>query len=193
MLHGLILLVLLKLSPSKLKMTIWFVPIVFQDNIALYLSLALFFIPSISVSFDRAIVYVNIPTKHLDTALSFFPKTSGSISANICDLIQYIKYQSETSLQSPQITAVWNQSAKPTDHSSLKPVCKAHRSIAGQSCTLGYLFSDNITKTCLYNFDPLKPHFYIVKLGFAGVRYFSYFCSKHRLWVLVRIASPMRF
>ena len=26
-----------------------------------------------------------------------------------------------------------------------------------------------ITKTCLYNFDPLKPHFYIVKLGFTGV------------------------
>ena len=27
----------------------------------------------------------------------------------------------------------------------------------------------HITKTCLYNFDPLKPHFYIVKLGFKGV------------------------
>ena len=26
------------------------------------------------------------------------------------------------------------------------------------------------TKTYLYNFDPLKPHFYIVKLGFAGVQ-----------------------
>ena len=26
-----------------------------------------------------------------------------------------------------------------------------------------------ITKTCLYNFDPLRPHFYIVKLGFTGV------------------------
>ena len=26
-----------------------------------------------------------------------------------------------------------------------------------------------ITKTCLYNFDPLKPHFYIAKLGFTGV------------------------
>ena len=26
-----------------------------------------------------------------------------------------------------------------------------------------------ITKTCLYNFDPLKPHFYIVKLVFTGV------------------------
>ena len=26
-----------------------------------------------------------------------------------------------------------------------------------------------IPKTRLYNFDPLKPHFYIVKLGFTGV------------------------
>ena len=28
---------------------------------------------------------------------------------------------------------------------------------------------ENITKTYLYNFDPLKPHFYLVKLGFTGV------------------------
>ena len=27
----------------------------------------------------------------------------------------------------------------------------------------------NITKTCLYIFDPLKPHFYIINLGFTGV------------------------
>ena len=27
----------------------------------------------------------------------------------------------------------------------------------------------DITKTYIYNFDPLKPHFYIVKLGFTGV------------------------
>ena len=35
-----------------------------------------------------------------------------------------------------------------------------------------------------YNFDPLKPHFYIVKLGFTEVyiHYFPYFCSEHRLW-----------
>ena len=26
-----------------------------------------------------------------------------------------------------------------------------------------------ITKTRLYNFDPLKPHFYTVKLGLTGV------------------------
>ena len=47
-----------------------------------------------------------------------------------------------------------------------------------------------ITKTYLYNFDPLKPHFYIVKLGFTGV-YIIFFISaqKHRLWVLVRTAS----
>ena len=40
-----------------------------------------------------------------------------------------------------------------------------------------------ITKTYLYNFDPLKPHFYIVKLGFTGV-YIIFFISaqKHTLW-----------
>ena len=26
-----------------------------------------------------------------------------------------------------------------------------------------------ITKTCLCNFDPLKPHFYVVEMGFTGV------------------------
>ena len=36
-----------------------------------------------------------------------------------------------------------------------------------------------ITKTYLYNADPLKPHFYIIKLGFTGgMHYFSYFYSK---------------
>ena len=34
---------------------------------------------------------------------------------------------------------------------------------------LYYLCTEAITKTCLYNFDPLKPHFYTVKLGFAWV------------------------
>ena len=30
-------------------------------------------------------------------------------------------------------------------------------------------YSVRITKTCLYNFDPLKPHFYIIKLRFTLV------------------------
>ena len=46
-------------------------------------------------------------------------------------------------------------------------------------------------ETYLYNFDPLKPHFYIVKLGFTIV-YICFLISaqKHRLCVLVRTASP---
>ena len=45
-------------------------------------------------------------------------------------------------------------------------------------------------KTCLYNFDPIKPHVYIVKLEFTGV-YIIFLISaqKHRLRVLVRTAS----
>ena len=44
-------------------------------------------------------------------------------------------------------------------------------------------WATDITKTCLYNSDPLKPHFYIVKLGFTGV-YIIFLISaqKHRLW-----------
>ena len=40
----------------------------------------------------------------------------------------------------------------------------------------------NIMKTRLYNFDPFKPHFYIVKLRFTGV-YIIFLISaqKHKL------------
>ena len=42
-----------------------------------------------------------------------------------------------------------------------------------------YSSRKHITKTCLYNFDPIVPHFYIVKLEFTGVYIiFSYFCIK---------------
>ena len=43
-----------------------------------------------------------------------------------------------------------------------------------------------ITITCLFYFDPFKPHFYIVKLGFTGVYiiFFLNFAQRHRLWVL---------
>ena len=53
---------------------------------------------------------------------------------------------------------------------------------------------EDITKTRLYNIDPLKPHIYMVKLGFIGV-YIIFLISaqKHRMWVLVRIASARRF
>ena len=37
----------------------------------------------------------------------------------------------------------------------------------------------HITKRCLYNFDPLKPHFYIVKLGFTGVYIFFFLLLKN--------------
>ena len=43
-----------------------------------------------------------------------------------------------------------------------------------------------ITKTCLYNVDPLKSNFYMVKLGFTGVHIMGLISAqKHRLWVLV--------
>ena len=43
--------------------------------------------------------------------------------------------------------------------------------------TINLLFI--ITKTRLYNFDPLKSHFYIVKLGFTGVSIIFLFLHKN--------------
>ena len=48
---------------------------------------------------------------------------------------------------------------------------------------------DQLTKTRLYSFDPLQPHFYIIKLWFTWVCIsFLISAQKHRLWVLVRTA-----
>ena len=75
-------------------------------------------------------------------------------------------------------------------HSDLNPEYDIFKPHHGKRAVIGYA----ITKTCLYNFDPLKPHSYIVKLGFTGV-YIIFLISaqKHRLWVLLRTASPRRF
>ena len=44
----------------------------------------------------------------------------------------------------------------------------------------GHLHQNGIiTKTYLYNSDPLKPHFYIVKLGFTGVYIIFLFLLKN--------------
>ena len=54
----------------------------------------------------------------------------------------------------------------------------------------------DITKIRLYNFDPLNPHFYPVKLRLrlTGVYIIILILlKKHRLSVLARTASPMRF
>ena len=43
-----------------------------------------------------------------------------------------------------------------------------HFSIYSILCIM-YKLHFIITTTCLYNFDPLKPHFYIVQLWFTAV------------------------
>ena len=45
--------------------------------------------------------------------------------------------------------------------------------------TVSVRVPSNITKTYLYNFDPLKPHFYIVKLVYRGIHYFFLFLLKN--------------
>ena len=48
-----------------------------------------------------------------------------------------------------------------------------------------------IMKTCLYNFDPRKPHFYIVKLGFTGV-YIIFLISAQNIDYGYSLVPPRR-
>ena len=47
--------------------------------------------------------------------------------------------------------------------------CKTVHKTSQKRNSIEDVQEDPITKTRLYIFDPLKPHFYIVKLGFTGV------------------------
>ena len=48
-----------------------------------------------------------------------------------------------------------------------------------------------ITKTCLYNFDPLKPYFYTVKLVFTGV-YIIFIISAQNIDCVYSLEPPLR-
>ena len=46
-------------------------------------------------------------------------------------------------------------------------------------------------KTCLYNFDPHKPHYYVVKLGFTGV-YIIFLISAQNIYCGYTLEQPRR-
>ena len=78
---------------------------------------------------------------------------------------------------------------KKTHHNSYLPLLS--KTVRKQSNMLTQIAA--IMKTYLYNFDPLKPHFYIVKLGFTRVySVFHISAQKHRC-VLIRTASLRGF
>ena len=58
------------------------------------------------------------------------------------------------------------------EHSGLIVVALTEYSIGAE---LFLTFHIAITKTCLCNVYPLEPHFYIAKLGYAGVHLFFLF------------------
>ena len=66
------------------------------------------------------------------------------------------------------------------DHVDESPILCVHLLLGPllQSWPDVSVIHENITKTYLYNFDPLKPHFYIVKLGFTGYTLFFLFLLK---------------
>ena len=61
----------------------------------------------------------------------------------------------------------------------------------GHLVSIFFLFLLDIKKTGLYNLDPLKPHFYIVKLGFTGV-YIIFLISAQNIVCGYSLEPPRR-
>ena len=55
---------------------------------------------------------------------------------------------------------------------------RLNKALLISTCKYVLLREIYITKTCLYNFDPIKPHFYIFWC-LQGYTFFSYFCSRN--------------
>ena len=61
-----------------------------------------------------------------------------------------------------------NPSQTPRGRGNRQNQTSANQTNVRQTLRLALSYT-SITKTCPYNIDPLKPHFYIVKLEFTGV------------------------
>ena len=61
----------------------------------------------------------------------------------------------------------------------------------GADSPVNRIISHCIMKTSLYNFEPLKPHFYIIKLGFAGV-YIIFLISAQTIDCGYSLDKPLR-
>ena len=120
----------------------------------------------------------------------------------ICCILSMSTQSSAKTVSPPfNIDSKWQQTLTAISKIQKGNLCKSKNQIAINLCIFNQLKKLSnyslarpvITKTSPCNENPLTPHFYRVKLGFTGVYIFSYFAPKHRLWVLVRIATLRRF
>ena len=77
---------------------------------------------------------------------------------------------------------------------SPETVCILFKSTRRSTSALQESFKSLTSRKHAYIFlTPQTPLLYSKTGVYRGIHYFSYICSKHRLWVLVRTASPRRF
>ena len=105
-----------------------------------------------------------------------------------CEECNEISYTTEALNNTLYICASADQNNEPSNLESLKLPYEVH--LDCRAIVLTYCHYC-ITKTCLYNFDPLKPHFYIVKLGFTGV-YIIFLISAQNIDCWYSLEPPRR-
>ena len=82
--------------------------------------------------------------------------------------IKIISFSRVHSLNMNRNLILRRRSANFASSCPVRPYQKNHQNLGKKHAPLNFRVG-YITKTRLYNFDPLEPNFYIVKLGFTGV------------------------
>ena len=158
---------------------------------------------------ERGFLYLSVHSTVASQAFGKQPSRSGlSLSANV--IRPYFSgYGLYVKIHKPQRDKTYRLIGAPNDDSNqpahprslirafvvrVKKCCIRNYSKCTQRRLIRLYECTGSSRKHAYNLDPLKPHVYIVKLGFTGV-YISFLISaqKHRLWVLVRTNEYPQF
>ena len=173
-----------KKKTKKTKCHVIFISIKPEKNLAsVYLLCAKLSLVIIHVSYDQRLYAIPISTRKQKT------QTDASSGKEPLPQIINHEHRRKEPTESRQTYFQFDQ------HTELGIPVLVYRSVRRclfHDCGRG--IESTTRKTCPCNIYLLIPHFYIAKLGYAGVYlFFLIFAPKHRLWVLVRTASARRF
>ena len=87
--------------------------------------------------------------------------------------------------------SIATDSAEQTPRSAFRPYTVCQPTSSSYTNQRVVKWRRSISKTCLYNFDPLKSHFYTAKLGFTGV-YIIFLISAQNIDCGYSLEAPRR-
>ena len=172
-----------RMQPNKLRCSRWRDSIKQSPN----------FVILCVISFQRQIFFTFILLCYLhfqDVEYIMGKMSPGAKVSETSDLIIHDTEQ-DIAVSLNKLSARWNLQGEKVEVGIVVKNRGSKSVVAPLHSEILQFFNLFITKTCLYNFDPLKPNFYIVKLGFTGV-YINFLISAQNIDCVWSLEPPRR-